>query len=478
MRSHHAFALAVFSISAGCGGDDETTASTPKEEGLSLLADPCDDALDSVYQPDAAALQAASHGDLLGCAYDRLVSADEMRALFEQESWVDPGVSGGAHKLRVLYATEREPGEMIATSGAVYLPEKRRGDPSPLLVLGHGSVGVADICAPSREDPEGFEKDWKGLAYTFAGDGWIAIQPDFPGLGTPGATTWMHSLDEGHAMLDATRAARQLFEAGALSSHNALVGHSNGAHAALSAQSQAQSYGLDGSLDAVVVYNPFWLSNAAWGALLTTMGNALINPVFMANTMMYFYGHLDAYEGPDHNLDAFLPDKADAIHTMLESGCWQVVTREAGGPPSLGIQIGADAYVQSYIDEVGACATGTCSGPLADTWKARWVTDRPPPDTAIPIVHWMGALDDFLVPGYQQCGIDRLVDQGGPIEVCVEAGSDHSGILSRSAAWVHGYLASVLLGNPAPAACPGVEVLPKAPSCQLPIPNSTDPSEP
>lgn len=79
--------------------------------------------------------------------------------------------------------------------------------------------------------------------------------PDNPGLGTPSTTAVFYSIDEGHAMLDATRAARKLFKEGTLSERNALIGHSAGGHAVYSAAAFAASYGLDGTLDAAIALN-------------------------------------------------------------------------------------------------------------------------------------------------------------------------------------------------------------------------------
>ena len=452
------------------GGDPD------REAAGALLTTSCDDSLDAVYTvaPDGP------KGHLLACAYERKVAVEEMRGIYAAGGHADPGLTTGAYKLRIAYTTERGPGEVVVTSAAIYIPEERRGDPSPLVVTGHGSVGSADICAPSLEDPDGFEKDWKSLVYTFAGDGWIVAQPDFPGLGTAGVTTWMHGPDEGHAILDATRAARELFASGVLSDKNALIGHSNGGHAVLAAQAYVDDYGAAGSVETVVALNPFWLSNAAWGALISTVGNALIDSTFLALSMMYFRGHLDAYEGPDHALDAFLPDKREAVAALLDSGCWRPVTGAETGPATIGgAQFGADLFVPEYVDEVGLCGfNGMCDTPLSETWRERWVADRPPVLTSTPIVHITGEKDDFLVPGYQQCGIDRLEAQGAPLTVCVEPGSNHSGVVPDSADWVRRLLAHVLLGEAEPEACAGQEVFAEAPTCNLPIPNGLLPTEP
>ena len=462
---------------AGSGGVDpaDPIPGDPNEEILALLAVACDDPLEAPYDVVAE----GGRGTLLACAYERRIDVEEMAAIYEVGGHTTPTLTTAVHKLRVAYVTEREPGEEVVTSGAVYIADQRRGAPFPIVVLGHGSVGTADHCAPSIEAPDGFEKDWKNLVYTFAGDGWVVIQPDFPGLGTAGTTTWMHGPDEGHAVLDATRAARRLFAPEVVSDENALIGHSNGGHAVLAAQAYMDDYGAEGTVETVIALNPFWLSNAAWGALISAPGVALIDSTFLANTMMYFMGHLAAYEGEEARLDAFLPDKQQAAGELMDGGCWREVTGDDTGASTFGADIGADLYTTPYVEEVGGCGIfGDCASPLAQQWLARWVTDRPGMTTSTPIVHFTGENDDFLTPDFQQCGVERMEAQGAPLEVCVSPGSNHSGIIPDAADWLRRHLAHVLLGEEAPEPCAGQEVFDELPTCSLPIDNGLDPTEP
>ena len=475
-------AFAVLSAVAlvSCSSDSSSVGQAP---GSELLALPCTDALDSVYQgqPPPADWGPEMRGDITQCTFERTISIDEMDEAFAvSDSFVNPGLSTPVYKYRIQYWSERNEGEPMLTSAALYIPEIRRADPSPLVVLGHGSVGIADQCAPSLEDEGGFNKDTRPLVYTYAGDGWVTIMPDNPGLGPPGTTAWLFSVDEGHAILDATRAARKLFEEDALTGKNSLIGLSAGAHAVLSAQAAAADYGFEGSLYSVVAMSPIWLSAGIWGALISPVGAALVDPTLMSVAMQFFVGHLAAYEGEDRRLDAFLPEKRDQALQMLEQGCWSQITSTEQGPPSIGVTVGADLFIPAYVDEVGNCGlTDTCETELAQTWRSRWVTDRPPPDTTIPIFHWTGGMDTFISPGFQKCGLDRLEAQGGDVTECVEPDSDHSGIVTKNAAWVRQHLDEVLLGGAPPAPCEPLDQYDPTLECSIPIiPNSLDPDDP
>jgi len=451
--------------------------------GGELLALACSDLLGSVYEGQAPPgnWSAAMRGDVTRCVFERVVPIEEMEEAFAvQESFIDPGLSTPVFKYRIQYWTERNEGEPVLTSASLYIPETRRADPAPLVVLGHGSVGIADQCAPSLEDSGGFNKDWRVLVYSYAADGWITIMPDNPGLGTPGTTAWLYSVDEGHAVLDATRAARKLFKSDALTDKNALIGLSSGGHAVLSAHALAAEYGFEGSLDTVVALSPIWLSAGIWGTLVSDAGALFINSTLMSVTMQYFVGHLAVYEGEESTGDAFVPEKREQALEMLEAGCWSQVTGEEQGPPSIGVELGSDLFTPEYVTEVGTCGlSDLCRTPLAEIWRERWVNDRPAPDQNIPIIHWTGALDDFIPPGFQQCGLDRLEAQGGEVTACVELQSDHSGIVPRSAEWIRQHLEEVLLGGEAPAPCESLASWDPGLECSIPIlPNSVDPSDP
>jgi pimeloyl-ACP methyl ester carboxylesterase len=472
--------LSIGAVNISCG---DSSPSTP--EVLRLWDNDCNDPIESVYESATppSPWTPALRGTIVRCAYDRVVTVDEMTADMVKYDRVDPGFTTDIHKIRISYWTERLEGDPILTSGVLYIPETMRASPSPLVVFAHGSVGVADKCAPSAEDPEGFERDWKSLSYSLAGDGWLVVMPDFPGLGTEGPAAWMFSPDEGHSLLDATRAVRFLGPE-VVGTRNAIVGHSMGGHAALSASAAYAGYGANGSVDGMLMFSSFWLSNGAWAALVTDAGISLLNSTFYALTLMYHYGHSAAYDGVENATQLFLPEKADAIVNLLENKCWEPVTSDSGGPPSIGLTAGSDAYPRDFIDDAGNCAfnpdlnAAFCDGPYAQTWRERWVADRPAPDTNIPMVHWVGELDDFVTPGFQQCGFDRLEAQGAQQTMCVDPVGNHSDLVTRNAGYVRQYLASILLDEAAPAACAGLEVIVPAPVCSLPIPNTGNPLNP
>ena len=80
--------------------------------------------------------------------------------------------------------------------------------------------------------------------YKLAGYGYTVIAPDYSGFSYGQTPGYFNAEDEAHAVLDATRAAAQLLPSPP--DQVVITGHSLGGHAALSAQSYAKSYGLQG----------------------------------------------------------------------------------------------------------------------------------------------------------------------------------------------------------------------------------------
>jgi hypothetical protein len=383
----------------------------------------------------------------------------------------------------------------VLTSAVLYVPVTRKAEVSPLIVYGHGTVGAADLCAPSRDDPGGFQIDWRSAVYHLIGQGWLTIMPDYPGLGTAGTPAWQDSEDAGHSLLDATRAARKLTVPGFVGDRNAFLGHSEGGHAVLAAHSYAASYGFGGaSADAFVAFAPVSFSQASWGAILAPFAKGLgdFTPGALAFSTEYIYGHLAKYAGEDHRKDAFqttpappgMPGTmADTIENIMETRCLQDLgTSLMALTPKM---VSSDLYTIAYTNDVGNCGVfGVCKTPNTQWWRSLWVADRPSPDKTLPLVIWQGGADESVSPGLQQCGIDRLVDQGAKPTLCGDAQATHGsagGIVTSETAWgwIEPDLAARLLDGPEPGACPPItDKLGATPKCSTPPPNSTSPTDP
>ncbi len=122
------------------------------------------------------------------------------------------------HAYRILYTSTTMLGETVATSGFVIEPARRwaGAGTTPTLVFAPGTRGADDSCAPSRgpwltgfyppvtqESNPNYEL---AFYYDAALHGMRVVVVDYIGLGTPGVHTYVNSVEEAHAVLDAARA--------------------------------------------------------------------------------------------------------------------------------------------------------------------------------------------------------------------------------------------------------------------------------
>jgi hypothetical protein len=135
-----------------------------------------------------------------------------------------PGLDGRTlpgRATRLMYKTTDSNGRPAAVTGAYVEPSAAwaGGGPRPLVVVAPGTMGQGDQCAPSF----GLEKvlvagdgtisvGYENLAmYGLLSKGIAVAVTDYAGLGTTDRLhTYVNRLDEGHAVLDAARAARAL----------------------------------------------------------------------------------------------------------------------------------------------------------------------------------------------------------------------------------------------------------------------------
>ena len=147
---------------------------------------------------------------------------------------------------RILYQSTDTNGKAVPVSGLAFRPNKPTPPGGwPLIAFAHGTTGVSDACAPSR-DPSSV-----GLVKDLLAGGYAVVETDYVGLGTPGVHPYLDGASEGHAVLDSIRAAHSLrgLETGP---QTVLWGYSQGGHAVLFAGQQAVADGSDLGITSVI----------------------------------------------------------------------------------------------------------------------------------------------------------------------------------------------------------------------------------
>jgi pimeloyl-ACP methyl ester carboxylesterase len=453
--------LAPLLVLVGCGNQVAATDGGP-DPMASPLAIACTDATGDLFTLPAGmpAFDPTHRGDVFRCAFDTHVSAADANTALEALGYVGPPVTRSMEVYRIAYVTQR--GGTTAegySSARVFLPDGAR--PEAFVVTAHGTRGEASSCANARRDllDPTFTESSKIYNLALAGNGWTVISPDLSGYGYGQAPHgWFLAEDEAHAVLDATRAMKNLLPPAALPPKVVLMGHSQGSHAVLSAQSFARSYGMEGELVGVVPMALLWLSGQSWGASITTLAGLTTqhDAGAVSYGMFYFYGHGELYDGAGGGMTMFQAAKRDQVKAMLDSTCEDdmgTALPPLGATPS-------DFYDPAFVNAMQDCEIlqTNCDLEPAKTWKARALADRPAIDpSSAPIVIWHGAIDTDIVPARAQCGFDKLARDLAAVAqpttsltICGDPDADHTGVVQRDIDWVARWIDARVTGNDPP----------------------------
>ncbi len=450
----------------GCNKGSPTNSSPDMAMATTLGAAPmlavaCSDAVADVYNlpGNLPAMDVTHRGDILHCAVTESLSAAKVDAQLAayDANWPNAtpvSVTSGFWSYRVSYRTLRNTPKTGSpaegdTAAFLLVPEKPIAG-APLVVFAHGSVGIAPKCAPSLLDLSATAQDldYPVSLMRLASYGYTVIAPDYSGFGfgnqPPG---YFNAEDEAHSVLDATRAAANLLTT--MPDKVVFVGHSQGGHAVLSAESYARSYGMKGTLAGIAAFAPLETSMALWAA--TTTGAAGLKTSTDVSTILYSmeYAYTAGLLRGDTNggLAVFQAAKQQAAKdTMLGGECYDQTKLEALGATP------ADFFDTDYVQNVGLqCAanplgancTAAPSTPAGDAplWLSRWTQDRPALDPmGPPILIWQGGQDASDRPGFAECAREKfakdLMAAGATttVKYCFDAQAAHRDIIRRAPA--------------------------------------------
>ena len=148
----------------------------------------------------------------------------------EEIDFSDPSIIGWV----VTYRSISIAGDPIEVTGTIIAPNSVATEPRPVLSIGHSTLGMADMCAPSLnfmgEDVVLTGRD--ALFEPLLRQGFVVVTSDFEGLGGPGLHPYIIGASEAQGIFDIVRAAQT---APTLGADGPLLvwGHSQGGHAAM-----------------------------------------------------------------------------------------------------------------------------------------------------------------------------------------------------------------------------------------------------
>ena len=335
-------------------------------------------------------------------------------------------LSSGAWTRNVLYTSKSLTGKRIGVSGSVTVP---KGTPPPggwpIITYAHGTTGIADICAPSRNYPNNPIGPY--ISYTdpqlneWLAAGYAVVRTDYQGLGTPGIHPYLIGRSEGRGVLDIVRAARILSPK--IGKRFLIAGHSQGGHAALFAAGQAAAWTPELKLKGTVAYAPAsqLLEQAQLLRLLTSpspasgLAGLIVRGSTTASTAI--------------NTQLLLSDQALPYYPNTLSQC----INELIEPNNLGGLAPADLLRQ---------------GADLNPFYAVLANNNPALKTAAPIFLAQGLADTTVLPQFTEQLDTQLVQLGNSVDFQTYPGIIHGLIVEAAEPQVLPWMQALLPASP------------------------------
>ena len=233
--------------------------------------------------------------------------------------------------------------------------------------------------------------------------GYAVVAPDYEGLGTPGVHPYLIGKSEGRSVLDSVRAARKV--APGIGRRVAIMGHSQGGHAALWATAMAHSYTPELKVRATVAFAP-----ASHIKDLASLLDALRNPTPLSALVASIIRGADiAY--PSLGIPSLLSDTATALYPRVDDEC-------------LNGLYAADSW--------GGIAPSEIFSPGVDRAPLLEAADRSDPENLTiktPVEVLQGTADTTVLPLLTDQLVNELRGKGAPISYKKYPAITHSRIV-------------------------------------------------
>ncbi|HEX2812624.1 MAG TPA: lipase family protein [Sphingopyxis sp.] len=336
------------------------------------------------------------------------------------------GLDGAAQAFAIRYgSTDGVTGSgAVPVTGALFIP---KGTPPaggwPLIAWAHGTVGIGDDCAPSRNARSARDRTYLDH---WLGEGYAVVATDYQGLGGPGPHAYLNTRVEAYSVLDSVRAV--LGGDFGLANKVLLVGQSQGAGAAFATAGYAADYAPDVNLR---------------GTIATGLPNL-------------------AVAGETSRSDGDKPDRLIAYLLYIASAAQQIdpsydpaaVITERAMPL---YRQAADTCVVDMFNAVVEAGLTRANSFRTDFWHhyAPMLTyaGYPTLHIATPVFIGTGAEDVDTPAAMQKTVVDGACAAGSTIEWHVYPGLDHSGTVNRSFTDSRLFAQQVMAGKPVAGTC-------------------------
>ncbi|HCJ6424308.1 TPA: alpha/beta hydrolase [Acinetobacter baumannii] len=161
---------------------------------------------------------------------DDYTGVDTNKAYVSESNYAIDKVDNASSIKVMTYNMTNVQGKTATTTAMVLFPKATQPkDGYRVVVWEHGTVGVGDGCAPSKN---AINPRFKILAETLLAAGYVIVAPDYEGLGTPGVHPYLNLSSEAKSALAAVKAVKEHYGA-QLKGDWMSIGQSQGGHASL-----------------------------------------------------------------------------------------------------------------------------------------------------------------------------------------------------------------------------------------------------
>ncbi|WP_087087698.1 lipase family protein [Acinetobacter pittii] len=161
---------------------------------------------------------------------DDYTGIDTNKAYVSESNYAIDKVDNASSIKVMTYNMTNVQGKTATATAMVLFPKAiQPKDGYRVVVWEHGTVGVGDGCAPSKN---AINPRFKILAETLLAAGYVIVAPDYEGLGTPGVHPYLNLSSEAKSALAAVKAVKEHYGA-QLKGDWMSIGQSQGGHASL-----------------------------------------------------------------------------------------------------------------------------------------------------------------------------------------------------------------------------------------------------
>jgi pimeloyl-ACP methyl ester carboxylesterase len=339
-------------------------------------------------------------------------------SIIKYEKLASPNLKGTVY--RVLYTSTTVDNAPVPVSGIIIVPHT--APPAggyKVVTWGHGTNGMADMCAPSLSP----ENDVP-LANALLDKGWLLASSDYQGEGTPGVLPYIAGDSAARNTIDIVRAAKKLPNVN-VSDDYVVWGHSEGGQTAMYGLHIGPTYAPELRLKGVVAGAPPSQFNLIY--------------VFLQGSPFKYYllmaagGLNKAYGDARAPLDQVLTPKGLALIPQLDKGC--------------------SDYVSKLLENIKVSQLTKADPFKVPKWHAILAANDPQQfkaKSAVPLLIIQGGSDEQIPPVSTEILAKHLCSLGQDLERWIYPGESHSGVIGPSASDMVHWISDRFAGAPDP----------------------------